>query len=141
MFPPGAIHETGNFCVSIYERGLEQFWSNELQAFVAHIGANFVDAPALLMRLLRFTNSVDARWLRTIKRIETDLTKDALVHLHNNRSTVIECPEEQKARSWDTICPSFLCSDNGVRNRLAAHFWARTAAENDGSLPPLRRVA
>jgi pentatricopeptide repeat protein len=39
-----------------------------------------VDASALLMPLVRFISPIDPRWLATMKKIETELTEDALVY-------------------------------------------------------------
>ena len=75
---------------TIYESVFEQFWSDDLQAFVAHIGADFVDASALLMPLIRFISPVDPRWLATLKRIEADLTEDALVYRYKNNAIAVD---------------------------------------------------
>jgi pentatricopeptide repeat protein len=36
------------------------------------------------MPLVRFISPIDPRWLGTLKKIETDLTEDALVYRYNN---------------------------------------------------------
>jgi GH15 family glucan-1,4-alpha-glucosidase len=87
---PAPFHDWEILRTQIYESVFEQFWSNELQAFVAHIGADFVDASALLMPLVRFISPVDPRWLATMKRIEADLTEDALVYRYRSRATEID---------------------------------------------------
>ena len=87
---PAPFHDWEVLRTTIYESVFEQFWSDDLQAFVAYIGADFVDASALLMPLVRFISPVDPRWLGTMKRIEIDLTEDALVYRYNNRATTID---------------------------------------------------
>jgi GH15 family glucan-1,4-alpha-glucosidase len=74
----------------IYESAFTEFWSEELQSFVAFKGADFVDASALLMPLVRFISPMDRRWLGTLKKIETDLTEDALVYRYNTEATGID---------------------------------------------------
>jgi GH15 family glucan-1,4-alpha-glucosidase len=69
---------------TIYESVFEEFWSDELQSFVAYKGANFVDASALLMPLVRFISPIDPRWLSTMQKIEADLTEDALVYRYKD---------------------------------------------------------
>lgn len=87
---PAPFHDWEILRTTIYESVFDQFWSNELGAFVAYIGADFVDASALLMPLVRFISPVDPRWLATMKRIQTDLTEDALVYRYDNRATGID---------------------------------------------------
>jgi len=56
------------------------FWDDELQAFVQYKGAKTVDAAALLMPMVRFIGPKDPQWLSTLKRIEKDLVSDFLVY-------------------------------------------------------------
>jgi GH15 family glucan-1,4-alpha-glucosidase len=87
---PAPFQEWEILRTTIYESIFDEFWSDELQAFVAYIGADFVDASALLMPLVRFISPIDPRWLGTMKRIEMDLTEDALVYRYNNRATGVD---------------------------------------------------
>ncbi len=74
----------------IYQSVFEEFWNDELQCFVAYRGASFVDASALLMPLVRFISPVDPLWLATLKKIEEDLTEDALVYRYNTTDSVVD---------------------------------------------------
>jgi GH15 family glucan-1,4-alpha-glucosidase len=56
------------------------FWDEELQAFVQYKGAKTVDAATLLMPLLRFISPTDPQWLSTLRRIEEELVSDSLVY-------------------------------------------------------------
>jgi GH15 family glucan-1,4-alpha-glucosidase len=87
---PAPFHEWQILRTAIYESVFEEFWSDDLQAFVAHTGADFVDASALLMPLVRFISPVDPRWLATLKKIENDLTEDALVYRYNESAAGID---------------------------------------------------
>lgn len=64
----------------IYESIFKDFWNEEIQAFVQHKGANYVDASTLLMPLLKFISPRDPRWLSTLNRIEKELVSDSLVY-------------------------------------------------------------
>jgi GH15 family glucan-1,4-alpha-glucosidase len=56
------------------------FWNNDINAFVQYKGAETVDAATLLMPLIRFIGPTDPRWLSTLKRIEDELVSDSLVY-------------------------------------------------------------
>ena len=75
---------------TIYESVFNEFWDEKQQSFVAYVGADFVDASALLLPLVRFISPVDPRWLGTMKKIEEDLTEDALVYRYNSRDVSID---------------------------------------------------
>ncbi len=81
---PAPFYEWQKLRTDIYESVFEQFWNEELQTFVAYIGADFVDASALLMPLVRFISPIDPRWLGTMQKIEADLTEDALVYRYKS---------------------------------------------------------
>lgn len=74
----------------IYESVFTEFWDEKLQSFVAYKGADFVDASTLLLPLMRFISPMDRRWQGTLKKIETDLTEDALVYRYNNVQTGVD---------------------------------------------------
>ncbi|PHI18772.1 glucoamylase [Lewinellaceae bacterium SD302] len=57
----------------------ENFYNNELGAYVQFKGSNTLDASALLMPLLRFVSSKEPRWLRTFAAIEKELSADVLI--------------------------------------------------------------
>jgi GH15 family glucan-1,4-alpha-glucosidase len=87
---PAPFSDWQNLRTTIYRSVFEQFWNNDLQSFVAYVGADFVDASALLMPLVRFISPIDPRWLETLKKIELDLTEDALVYRYNSRDTGVD---------------------------------------------------
>ena len=66
----------------------ENFWDEEIGAFVQYKGAKIVDASALLMPLLRFISPTDPRWLSTMAVIERDLTVDTFVMRYKTGSGV-----------------------------------------------------
>jgi GH15 family glucan-1,4-alpha-glucosidase len=57
-----------------------EFWDEELQAFVQYKGATTVDAATLLMPLIRFISPTDPQWLSTLRRIEEELVSDSMVY-------------------------------------------------------------
>lgn len=63
----------------IYKEIYEDFYDDELQAYVQYKGGKVVDASALLMPLLRFVSSEEPRWLSTLDAIEKELIVDVLV--------------------------------------------------------------
>ncbi len=87
---PAPFHDWQVLRTTIYESVFEEFWNEKLNSFVAYRGADFVDASALLMPLLRFISPIDRRWLGTMKKIETDLTEDALVYRYNASATGVD---------------------------------------------------
>ncbi len=87
---PAPIHDWLILRTTIYESVFEQFWDERLQSFVAYVGADFVDASALLMPLVRFISPIDPRWLTTMKKIEADLTEDALVYRYDSRAKSVD---------------------------------------------------
>ncbi len=64
---------------TIYEDIFENFWNEDLQAYVQFKGSSTLDASALLMPLLRFVSSQEPRWLQTFKAIEDKLSADVLI--------------------------------------------------------------
>ena len=65
---------------AIYNQIFSEFWCAEKQTFVQHRGATTVDAACLLMPLVKFISPTDARWLSTLRAIESELVEDSLVH-------------------------------------------------------------
>ena len=58
----------------------ENFWNDDLGAFVQYRGARRLDASCLLMPLLKFISPVDPRWLSTLRAVERELVEDAFVY-------------------------------------------------------------
>jgi GH15 family glucan-1,4-alpha-glucosidase len=87
---PAPMQKWQQLRTDIYESVFKNFWNEKLQSFVAYEGADFVDASALLMPLLRFISPIDPRWRSTMKKIEADLTEDALVYRYNAKATGVD---------------------------------------------------
>ncbi len=64
----------------IYLDVYNNFWNEELGAFVQSKGSDVLDAAALLMPLVRFINPYEPRWLSTLQAIERELVTDTLVY-------------------------------------------------------------
>jgi GH15 family glucan-1,4-alpha-glucosidase len=64
----------------IYNDIFDNFWDNELGAFVQYRGAKALDAASLLMPMVRFISPTDQRWLFHLKAVEKDLVYDSLVY-------------------------------------------------------------
>lgn len=64
----------------IYNDIFANFWDDERQAFVQHLGSKSMDASALMMPLVKFLSPTDPRWLSTMRAIEEDLVEDSLVY-------------------------------------------------------------
>ena len=59
---------------SIYKEIMDKGWSEEKQSFVQYYGGDAVDASALLISLTGFMAPSDLRMLKTLDRIEKELT-------------------------------------------------------------------
>ncbi len=64
----------------IYNDIFNNFWDDELGAFVQYRGAKALDAASLLMPMVRFISPTDQRWLSHLKAVEKDLVYDSLVY-------------------------------------------------------------
>lgn len=74
--PPHWKEERDNIFFAIHN----DYWDEELQAFVQYKGAKTVDAATLLMPLIRFISPTDPQWLSTLRRIEEELVSDSMVY-------------------------------------------------------------
>ena len=70
------VRERDNIFNSIHN----DFWNEDLKAFVQYKGAKTVDAATLLMPIIRFIGPKDPQWLSTLQKIEQDLVSDFLVY-------------------------------------------------------------
>jgi GH15 family glucan-1,4-alpha-glucosidase len=70
---------------TIYADIYENFWNDELQAWVQYKGANVVDASVLLMPLVHFVTPDEPRWLSTLKVVEEKLSTDVLIYRYDNK--------------------------------------------------------
>lgn len=76
---PAPRVEWETISTEIYEEIMERGWNEKMGSFVQYYGSEAVDASALLMVLTRFAGSNDPRILRTLDRIERELTSDSHV--------------------------------------------------------------
>jgi GH15 family glucan-1,4-alpha-glucosidase len=67
----------------IYEQIMEQGWNGKVHSFVQHYGSDAVDASSLLLTITNFVGSKEPRMLKTIDRIQRELTSGALVLRYN----------------------------------------------------------
>jgi len=80
---PAPRAEWESISSQIYEEIMEKGWNEKVGSFVQYYGSEAVDASALLMSLTRFAGSNDPRILRTIDRIQKELTSDSHVYRYN----------------------------------------------------------
>ncbi|MCE7060808.1 glycoside hydrolase family 15 protein [Dyadobacter sp. CY343] len=71
----------------IYTDIYENFWDDEIGAWVQHKGAKTVDASVLLMSLMHFISPHEPRWLSTLKVVEEQLGVDVLLYRYKNGET------------------------------------------------------
>ncbi|GHO59090.1 glycoside hydrolase family 15 protein [Ktedonobacter robiniae] len=76
---PAPYAEWMQTSTQIYQQIMEEGWSNKDQSFVQYYGGDAIDASLLLMGLVKFTGANEPRMLSTIRRIQRDLAKSALV--------------------------------------------------------------
>jgi GH15 family glucan-1,4-alpha-glucosidase len=69
---------------AITEDIYNNFWDEELGAFVQYKGSKTLDAAVLLMPLVRFCSATDHQFLSTLDAIERELTVDTLVYRYRN---------------------------------------------------------
>ncbi|OAV44277.1 glycoside hydrolase family 15 protein [Lewinella sp. 4G2] len=86
----------------IHQDIFENFWNEELQAYPQFLGSDTVDASALLMPLLRFVSSKEPRWIKTLEKIEEQLTADVLVFRYRQEHGATDGLEGEEASF--TIC-------------------------------------
>ena len=67
----------------IYRRIMDRGWSEKLQAFAQHEGADVLDASVLLMPLVKFISPVDPKWLSTLDALTESLVSDSLVYRYD----------------------------------------------------------
>jgi len=71
---PASVEEWRNARDAIYKEIMEQGWNEQKQSFVQYYGSDAVDASALLISLTGFTAPTDPRLLKTLDRIQKELT-------------------------------------------------------------------
>jgi GH15 family glucan-1,4-alpha-glucosidase len=71
---PAPVEEWRNARDAIYKEIMEKGWSEQKQSFVQYYGSEAIDASALLISLTGFTAPTDPRMLKTLDRIQKELT-------------------------------------------------------------------
>jgi GH15 family glucan-1,4-alpha-glucosidase len=74
----------------IFRSIFNDFWNDDLHAFVQYKGSDTVDAATLLMPLMRFISPLDPMWLSTLKEIEKELVSDSLVFRYRQKEKNID---------------------------------------------------
>jgi GH15 family glucan-1,4-alpha-glucosidase len=83
---PAPLHHWQKVRDEIYRDIFDNFWDQELNAFVQYKGAATLDASSLLMPLVRFISPTDPRWLSHLEAIENTLVYDSLVYRYNTQA-------------------------------------------------------
>jgi GH15 family glucan-1,4-alpha-glucosidase len=68
----------------IYTDIYNNFWNEDLQAWVQYKGSGCVDASVLLMPLTHYISPLEPRWQSTMKAIDKDLKLDVLIYRYRN---------------------------------------------------------
>ncbi|PWK66333.1 GH15 family glucan-1,4-alpha-glucosidase [Mucilaginibacter oryzae] len=68
----------------IYKDIYDNFWNDEVGAWVQYKGGHHVDASALLMPLTHYISPLEPRWLSTMKVIDKELKLDVLINRYQN---------------------------------------------------------
>lgn len=76
---PAPIHEWETTSAQIYEQVMEQGWNEQKKSFIQYYGSETIDVSSLLFLSTKFTGPTDPCMQQTINRIQTELTRDALV--------------------------------------------------------------
>lgn len=80
---PAPVAEWREVRDAIYKDIHQDFWDEDLGAFVQHKGGKALDASSLLMPLVRFISPTDKRWLSHLEAIEEELVYDSLVYRYS----------------------------------------------------------
>jgi len=75
---------------TIYNDIFDNFWDEELGAFVQYRGSHGLDASSLLMPMVRFISPTDPRWLSHLEAIEKELAYDTLVYRYKLEDTPVD---------------------------------------------------
>ena len=86
-YPSAEWHEVRS---AIYYDIYNNFWNDELKAWVQYKGANQMDASVLLMPLTHFISPKEPRWLSTLEAVKRELLQDVLVYRYRNDETKLD---------------------------------------------------
>jgi len=102
----------------------DNFWNKDLESFVHFKGASTVDSALLIMPLVHFISPYDAKWLKTLKVIETQLVSDVLVY----RNMDDEIPLKNKEIEGTFLVGAFWyveCLARGGQLEKATHYFQK----------------
>ena len=74
----------------IYLDIFDNFWNDDIKAWVQYKGASVVDASVLLMPLTHYISPVEDRWTSTMKAIEERLRLDVLLYRYRNNDEGVD---------------------------------------------------
>jgi len=74
----------------IYLDIFENFWNNDIGAWVQYKGAGVVDASVLLMPLTHYISPAEDRWTSTMKAVEERLRLDVLLYRYRNEEEGVD---------------------------------------------------
>lgn len=74
----------------IYLDIYDNFWNEDIKAWVQYKGAKLVDASVLLMPLTHFISPLEPRWLSTMEVIDKTLRLDVLIYRYQNHEEHID---------------------------------------------------
>lgn len=105
---PAPVDEWREVRNEIYRSIHEEFWNDELQAFVQYRGGKTMDASVLLMPLVKFISPIDPRWLSTMDAVNEQLVIDAFVQRYNADQIDFEGLDQSREGSF-TMCSFWYC--------------------------------
>lgn len=80
---PAPVDEWRDLRDAIYADIHQNFWDEEIGAFVQYKNSQFLDASSLLMPLVRFISPKDPRWISHLQAVEEELVYDSLVYRYS----------------------------------------------------------
>jgi GH15 family glucan-1,4-alpha-glucosidase len=74
----------------IYKDVYDNFWNENIEAFVQYKGSDRVDASALLMPILNIISPQSPKWQKTMNAIDHELRSDVLVYRYREKGEEID---------------------------------------------------
>jgi GH15 family glucan-1,4-alpha-glucosidase len=105
---PAPVERWRNVRDDIFRSIHEEFWNENLQAFVQYRGGDNVDASVLLMPMVRFISPIDPRWLSTMNTVSEQLVVDAFVQRYDDDAIDFEGLDGSEEGSF-TMCSFWYC--------------------------------
>jgi len=107
---------------TIYNDIHENFWDDELGAFVQCRGSQVLDASSLLMPLVRFISPKDPRWTSHMEALEDELVYDSLVYRYSPQAAPDGLQGEEGTFSICTFWYVECLSRAGQLNKARFYF-------------------